>query len=681
MVRASAVLAPCLVLLASRIAGAQEPRGDDFAATARLPAHDEATRLDAQEMQVVRRRLGESFSVVEALPGTLPVFSGVPYLLVRGAPPGGSTQYYDGVPVPSTFHLALGPSIAHPALIGGMRFHAGVAPARFGRRTGGVLQVQGPPPAATGESHSELELRLLDGQALHRTRRDVGISVHARVGYPQLMLDAVDTGAVLGYWDYQFHLQRTAGPGTELTMHVFGAADRVGDRADPDDDIELQFHRALLRMRHRSGRTVANLSTYVGYERGVLGRELDASSLRVGPSAWVEHRSAATRVRLGADVEVKLAELQRMDPTDEVPLPPQPGGADPDRFLPDRNTDNPFETGPEDFVDRSPLRELPGRSAVGAYAELALRPGGPVEVEMGLRGDTWIAGSQARASFDPRLMTRFHLASGLRAHAGAGLTHQAPSSPLPIPGLSDYELDRGLSRAAQAEAGVALELPLQSSLQLTVFGHRYDHLVFLELVLDCDGNTDPLAPFLFSIGRALPTPQCARSGLPRGDGHSYGAELRLQRALTERLGGWLNYTLAGADARASDGTAFTPQFDVRHVLDAVLTYDWGDGFESGLRLHYRSGKPAVNTIFDFVAGEFDRVESRLPPFFRADVQLTYGFDTRAARFELTLQWLNLTFSREATKRDCVLTAELDVSCRADLQPAIVLPNAGLRAWF
>ena len=43
---------------------------------------------------------------------------------------------------PWLFHLALGPAIAHPALIGELTLHHGVAPARYGRRTGAVFTVR-----------------------------------------------------------------------------------------------------------------------------------------------------------------------------------------------------------------------------------------------------------------------------------------------------------------------------------------------------------------------------------------------------------------------------------------------------------------------------------------------------------------------------------------------------------
>jgi hypothetical protein len=368
------------------------------------------------------------------------------------------------------------------------------------------------------------------------------------------------------------------------------------------------------------------------------------------------------------------AELMSLAPQ----RPPVSGPDDPNRFLPDLDADISIETGPEDFVDQSPLRAIPGRNAMGAYAELSLADGGPVDVDAGVRSDLWIVGDDTRAAVDARLLSRLHPSRDLRLHAGVGTAHQAASSPLPIPGLDAFELDTGLSRALQTEAGVGLDLPLDVTLEATLFHHRFEHLVFLELVLDCDGNSDPRALFVVSSGPARLQPQCRRPGLPRGSGSASGLELHAKRTLGKRLSGWLSYTLAWADARSSDGTEFVPQFDVRHLANLVLSWDWGGGLSTGTRLHYRSGKPAVNTIFDFTRDEFERRSTRLPPFFRADLQLTYTFEASIGEVQLLLSWANLTFAREATKRDCFLERDLSVRCEIDYQPAIVLPNLGIR---
>jgi hypothetical protein len=649
-------------------------------ATARVAAPVPDPRdLNAEEIRSLRRRMGDSFNAAEALPGTVPVFSGVPYLIIRGAPPAGSALYYDGVPVPWLFHLALGPAITHPALFGELELHPGVAPARYGRRTGAVVEAHGP-GAPPRDNEGELMLRLLDAQALMITNTQPAVSVHGRLGYPDAMLDLIDSDASLGYWDYQLRLQHEIDARDAVTVAVFGAYDRIGDRREPQDDIEVQFHRLLLRLRHHGRTADVGASIYAGYEEGLLGRELSARSFRIGPSLYVETSpSPDTRLRLGADMEGKLADIG-LGPQGDSGSPFTPP-ASTDSFVPDLGGGLDFETGPEDFVRNAPLAQVEERDAGGIYAELALLPGGPFEIETGVRADAWLTAGELEHSADARVLTRWRAQPKLSLHAGVGSAHQAAVSPLPIPGLSDFNLDKGLQSALQTEAGAQLQLPHELWLSATGFYHHYSHLVFMELIIDCEGNTDPTARFLLAPGGVRVLPLCQQDGLPRGDGDAYGVELLLKRDLTQRLTGWVAYTLAWAHARANDGTVFAPQFDVRHVVNLVLSWDFGGGWDSGLTLHYRSGKPAVNTFFDFSDQRFEHVHARLPAFFRSDVHIGYRWATSFGRLGVTLQFLNVTFSREATKRDCQLDADLEVVCRVDKQPAIVLPNAGFRAEF
>ena len=432
-----------------------------------------------------------------------------------------------------------------------------------------------------------------------------------------------------------------------LTLTAIGAADGIGERSSPGDDIDLQFHRWQARITRTLPGFELGSSIYLGYEEGVLGQELSARSGRLGPQVWVEVERASTRLRVGADMDARLNRLRRGPGSAGDNAAMASGQGNQPGSLPDLSSDLSLQSGPADFVSRAPLASVGERNAFGSYVELALLPSSRFEVETGVRADTWLTRGQARSSSDQRVMVRYHASRGLVLHAGVGTVHQIASSPLPIPGLSDYSLDNGVQGALQSEAGADIDLPFALALSATGFYHRYTHLVFMELILDCEGNTDPLASFI-RTPEAKRTPLCSREGLPQGDGDAYGLELLLKRNLGERLSGWASYTLAWAHATASDGTDFVPQFDVRHVLNVVLKYDWFSGFESGLRLHYRSGKPAVNTIYDFTVGRFERVDTRLPPFVRLDLNLAYHWPTSWGRLWLMLQWMNVTFSREAT---------------------------------
>jgi hypothetical protein len=109
-----------------------------------------------------------------------------------------------------------------------------------------------------------------------------------------------------------------------------------------------------------------------------------------------------------------------------------------------------------------------------------------------------------------------------------------------------------------------------------------------------------------------------------------------------------------------------------------------------VRSHFRTGKTAVNTIYDLVQERFEREETRLPSFFRTDVSVAYRMAVSFGQLVFTAGMQNVTLSREATKRDCRLAGFADpriagaeggliVTCEIDHQPAIFLPNFGVRA--
>jgi hypothetical protein len=155
----------------STVEPSQEPTAADeeresFAARAEIdPPRPAARKLVLTEMREVPGAFGDPFRVLDTLPGVVPLFSGLPYVYVRGAPPAGTVYVYDDIAVPSLFHLALGPAVVHPAMIGDLQFYSAVPPARYGRRTGGVFAAQGPKLDLQAPLRGEAELRLIDLQA------------------------------------------------------------------------------------------------------------------------------------------------------------------------------------------------------------------------------------------------------------------------------------------------------------------------------------------------------------------------------------------------------------------------------------------------------------------------------------------------------------------------------------
>jgi hypothetical protein len=171
------------------------------------------------------------------------------------------------------------------------------------------------------------------------------------------------------------------------------------------------------------------------------------------------------------------------------------------------------------------------------------------------------------------------------------------------------------------------------------------------------------------------TVSCGNVSVPkRIDGYSYGGELFLKRPFTERLSGWLSYTLAFSAVADVAGLPYTPSWDVRHVGNLVLHWEMGGGFSSGARLQARSGKVQADFVLDN-ALHLARNERRLPGFARLDLELAYAWHPSWGKLRVSLEWFNATFAREPLQYVCTGSPS---KCSVTYLPAIVFPNLGLR---
>lgn len=640
------------------------------------------------ETRAIEHTMGPSFSMAESMPGVVPVFSGVPYLIIRGATPAGSLYYYDGVQLPALFHLALGPSVTDPLLFtealpagvsgvsvvdpqlsSGLSFYPGAAPAYYDPHIGGILERNGPDPDGVPRLIRSLQVSALDASGTFNLPTDDGsLSLSWTYGNPGLMLRALGLDATLGYYDYQLRYHKRLSENTRLVTFLLGGGDHLGERTAPADDISLNYHRFLTRLLHRAGALELKAQLVLARDDSSLGQQLSGHAERATSLLSARWKGRHTQLLIGAQLasaSVKLSRGATVGVTDGSPLT--------------RTTS--FALDPQDFLDGQPYTSVPNRSVLSGFASLQLDPGYHLHFELGARVDSFIASSEVESAISPNLRLDYRPSAWLDLHAAAAIAHSPRTSPLPIPGLNDIALDRGIQAAIQSEVGATVDLAKLALLEATLFYHRYLDVVYMELILDCQGNTNPAAA---QVILTQPNPRvnsiCRRSGLPTADGDSYGVELFLKRNLTERLSGFVSYTLAFAQAVARDGTEFTPQADVRHLVNAVLQLDLGHGFSLGARFHFRTGKMGVNTIFNISTAHFTRLEERLPSFVRLDLRAAYAFEVSFGRVEIAAGLQNATFTREATNRDCFAPLG-EVMCRVDYQPYIVLPNLGVRVDF
>src|SRR4029077_20090545 len=104
---------------------------------------------------------GDPLRVIESLPGVAQLAWPLALYAIRGANPGNTGFFVDGMRVPALFHFALGPSVVHPYLIDRVDFYPGGYPARFGGYASGAVAAEttSPPPDL---AHASADLRIYD---------------------------------------------------------------------------------------------------------------------------------------------------------------------------------------------------------------------------------------------------------------------------------------------------------------------------------------------------------------------------------------------------------------------------------------------------------------------------------------------------------------------------------------
>jgi hypothetical protein len=612
----------------------------DFGARARVgPVQQPGMRrLELAEMRDLPGAFGDPFRAVDSLPGVVPVLSGLPYFYIRGAPPAGTLYVYDEIPVPTLYHLGIGPAVIHPRMVGPIRLYSGVAPARYGRLTGGVIVGEGP-EQPDGHTHAEAELRLLDVSAYAQTDALGGtVTAAVRYGYPALLLSIFSPTVGLAYWDYQLRYATRLSALDRFELVALGSYDSLSFSDRPTNNVTIAFHRFEPRLIRRVDSTEYGVAFLLGWDQSTLGSGFQLQATRLGPRAWLEHRfDENTKLRLSTDLIGVAGYFSSAAATANM----------------------------NDGQVRSALvGDVPARSMWGVAAEFGFRPLPPLEIQLGARADAWVKGAAAEAVLDPRLRVILHLSPEVELHIAGGVVHQPAVFYLPLPGIVDVATDRGLQTAIQSEAGVGWDTPLDLRAEVQFFLHHYSNLVFTDALFLAD-----------SFDMICRTIRCGNVSVPtRIDGFSYGTEIFLKRPVTDRLSGWISYTLAWSAVDRVAGLPYTPSWDVRHIGNLVVQWNMGGGFSSGARLQVRSGKLQADFVIDD-ALQLARDERRMPWFTRLDLEIAYGWQTWWGRMRVSLEWFNATLAREPAEIVCTGSPRV---CQTIYLPAIFFPNLAVR---
>jgi hypothetical protein len=77
--------------------------------------------------------------VIQLLPGVVAPIAGLPLWSIRGASPGTTGFYLDGMRLPQLFHLLIGGGVVHAELIDRVDFYPSGYDVTMGKAAGGIV--------------------------------------------------------------------------------------------------------------------------------------------------------------------------------------------------------------------------------------------------------------------------------------------------------------------------------------------------------------------------------------------------------------------------------------------------------------------------------------------------------------------------------------------------------------
>lgn len=587
--------------------------------------------LTRQETRALPGSFGDPLRAIEAQPGVVPIVSGLPAFFIRGAPPSNVGFFFDGVEIPLLYHAFFGPSVLHPGFIDGIEFYPGASPAQYGRFAGPIVAVKARPLQC--RRSGEASLRLIDAGGLlesgsladsHDCGRS-GARVAGRYSYAGLVLSLL-SDAELDYWDYQAQASYPLGPRDTVSVVAFGGYDLFrAPQASVSSGAELSFHRADLRWdRELAAGSTLRLALTFGSDRAA-GANSESS---VVTDDSLRLRSELTR-RLGPGTTLNAGVDSRIDRF----------GLEAERLS-------------LNYLDYTRLFPNRTDTTFGGYLALQLEPVPGVHVAPGLRADVYSSQGETALGIDPRVSAQFVVSRTLRLEHSLGMAHQRPNFTAQVPGAQVADLANGLQWALLWSSGLKVKLPLELLASATVFRNGYFN------VLDPVGSARDFTLDRTALER-------------RANVSATGLELHVARPVTNRLGGFVSYTLSRSEQ--TSGEQKSPSgFDRAHVLQTALSYEIGPGFRVGARAVLYSGVPELN----LEGSPHFTTSRRGSPFFRLDLRAEKRF-----RIGETGYWgvigeiLNATSTREVVRLDC---GEV---CRERSAGPLVLPSIGIEAGF
>jgi len=571
---------------------------------------------------------GDPMRVLGSLPGVAQIAWPAALYVVRGANPGNTGFFLDGIRVPELFHLGLELSVIHPYLIDGVDFYPGGAPANYGPYVSGVMAARTAAPPAD-RVHASADVTVFDAGGIVTAPWDGGrgtVLVAARYSYTGALFSALQNDTILRYGDYQFRVDHPLAGG-QATLFAFGALDDVGwtTLSSTQEYGALQFHRLDLRWRRAigGGRLLLGVTGGADWANSTLfNSPIKIRALSVMPRAiYTRPLSTSVDLEVGANMDAQ---------TFATVVPP-------------------FQTTPSDLArQRQALSQA-------EYATVMIHVGDRLVISPGLRADLFAEEGTQALFVEPRLDVLLRVSDTLSFRVDGGRYAQMPSLPVSVPGFEAFGLaDYGAQTSLGGSLGFEKRLPGHLTLGVTGYFQKLRLTDVRNIDIDPSEQNKPMDKD-FLVAR---------------DGRAYGAELLLRRADTGRFFGWLAYTLSWSLRYDDNGVVGRSDWDERHILNLVAGSRVGHNYTVGLRFHLNTGRWAP-------VG--DGTYQQLPTYYQIDLRVERRFVFDRFVMDVYADLANVTRDEEVLQLNASDDGGHQVITPGQVN--LFLPTIGLHAQF
>lgn len=556
-------------------------------------------RLTQEEIATLPGSQGDPLRALQNLPGVTRPPLGLGVLVIRGAAPGQSRVFMGGHAMPRAFHILSLASVFPADVLDELTFVPGNFDAAYGNATGGIVIVEPRKGRRDGvHGYGEIDLAAASAMVEGPLGRGSFIVAAQRAYIDAILATAASVAErVTGeptslllprYFDYQVLFDHPLRAGASLSVRAFGAGDVLRARPSPElaqnsaFRFRTDFHRLDLVYRKRMGGTTVRLTPSFRYElnRIVAGSDNFRRRRRdfIGSARAELTHAIGPRADLTVGTDFELDGFATLDEVATVGVVAQ---------------QTPFE--------RERAQGL--QSSLGVYASGEVRLG-PLTLRPGARFSAFTVGSRLASAVDPRGVAELSLAEHWRIAVGLGRHSQVRS----IADSNDVNIAG--QAASFASSSVLLPAALRS-LDPSVSFQPQDSQLNVREALQAsasvryrisDSDTAELTGFWVEQQNNIPPLSNGGSNQFESISRSVGLEALVRRRVTQKLYGWVGYTLNFANLILTQRPVGFPysrrpsDFDQRHNFVALASYALPKHWRIGGRFRLVSGLPYTPVI-------------------------------------------------------------------------------------